>query len=111
MLTVAATVLSSCGRADAHFVNSSLIPFPNAVRHYTLNNTDVRMIYEAGDCGCFCKIENHGWTVCVGKDCTTIPLKVKIYHRRLRVKGTGIRVLTPEDFTDYTDLIELQVLI
>lgn len=106
---MAVTMLSSCGHTDGHFVNSSQIPFPGPVRHYTLNNTDVRMIYEQGDCGCFCKIENHGWTVCVGKECLNVPLKVKIYHQRLRIKGTEIRVLTPADFIDYTNLVELQV--
>ena len=110
ILLVSATILPS---ADGHFVNSSQVPFPGPIRHYTLNNTNVKMIYQKGDCGCFCKIDHSifRWTVCLGEECVNVPLKVKIYNHRLRVQNTAIKQLTPEDFVDYKDLVELQVVI
>lgn len=94
--------------AEGHFVNSSLVPVPGAVRHYTLNNTNLKLLYKAGDCACFCKLSQE-WTLCVGKECIVIPRKVKVFHRRLRVTGTEVASIGPDDFADYTDLIELEL--
>nr|CAH0111889.1 unnamed protein product [Daphnia galeata] len=93
---------------DSHFVNSSLVPMPSAVRNYTLNTIDVRMLYEAGDCACFCKITRE-WTVCVGKECLNVPRTINIFNRRLKVTGTEIASIGPLDFAGYSDLLELQL--
>lgn len=93
---------------ESHFVNSTLVPVPSAVRNYTLNSSDVRMLYEAGDCSCFCK-KTREWTLCVGKDCLNIPRKVKIFNQRLKVTGTEITSIGPADFEEYGDLLELQL--
>ena len=93
---------------ESHFVNSSLVPVPNAVRNYTLNSSDVRMLYEAGDCSCFCKMSRE-WTECKGKECVHVPRTIKIFNRRLRVSGTGIASIGPLDFAEYGDLLELQL--
>lgn len=105
LLKLAAVLLAG---VEGHFVNSSLVPVPSAVRHYTLNNTNLKMLYEAGDCACFCKL-NQNWTLCVGKECAHIPRKVRVFNQRLRVTSTEITSLGPDDFADYPDLVELEL--
>lgn len=95
-------------QVEAHFVNSSGAPVPGPVRHYSLEKLDVRMLYEKGFCGCFCKLTNDQfWTVCRGKECFEVPRKVKIVNRRLKITGTVINSLEPDDLAEYTDLLEL----
>lgn len=101
-------LLSFSTSVESHFVNSSLVPTPSAVRNYTLNSSDVRMLYEAGDCACFCKMTRE-WTVCVGKECLHVPRTINIYNRRLKVTGTEIATIGPLDFAGYPDLLELQL--
>ncbi len=107
-LTVLLLVPLLFSSAESHFVNSSLVPVPSAVRNYTLNTSDVRMLFEAGDCACFCKLSRE-WTVCVGKECVHIPRTIKIFNQRLRVSGTEITSIGPLDFANYGDLMELQL--
>jgi len=94
--------------SEAHFVNSSGAPFPGPVRQYSMDKLDVKMLYEKGFCGCFCKLTNDQyWTLCRGKECVEVPRKVKIVNRRLSVAGTMITSMGPADLADYPDLIEL----
>ncbi|EFX84748.1 hypothetical protein DAPPUDRAFT_314608 [Daphnia pulex] len=94
--------------ATAAYALCSLVPMPSAVRNYTLNTIDVRMLYESGDCACFCKLTRE-WTVCVGKDCLNVPRTINIFNRRLKVTGTEIATIGPLDFARYSDLLELQL--
>lgn len=109
MFTLRILLACACVRfTSGHFVNSSLVPVPSAIRNYKANATEMRILYDAGDRGCFCK-SLRDWTICMGRECVEVPRQLTVPNQRLRVEGTVITSIGRADFADYGDLVELQL--